>query len=91
MTSAGIGATYASVSCLLGSLRNKDDEINHLIAGAMAGSIVGMKGKIILFFIKSVSLMTEILGGKPLVLLSGAVVGGLVAYFPKYFCHEDLI
>lgn len=41
----GIGATYASVSCLLGSLRNKDDEINHLLAGALAGSIVGMKSK----------------------------------------------
>lgn len=38
----GVGATFATSTCLLTDLRNKDDHLNYLIGGALSGAIVGV-------------------------------------------------
>ncbi|GFU40874.1 uncharacterized protein NPIL_483751 [Nephila pilipes] len=44
---AGMGFVFGSSICLLAHMRKKDDVINHLIGGALAGSVWGIKfGKV---------------------------------------------
>jgi len=38
-----MGALYAGSSCLAGSIRKKDDPVNHMIGGALTASIVGAR------------------------------------------------
>ncbi|GFY37934.1 uncharacterized protein TNIN_486911 [Trichonephila inaurata madagascariensis] len=40
---AGMGFAFGASLCLLGQIRKKDDFVNHLIGGAIAGSVWGMK------------------------------------------------
>lgn len=40
---AGLGALYCGTSILLRNTRDKDDVWNRVIAGAMAGSLVGLR------------------------------------------------
>ncbi len=41
-----MGATFAGASCLVGSMRGKDDFWNHGIGAAAAASIVGARCKL---------------------------------------------